>query len=115
MSASANRPENPRTASPTRPEILTAISTRLSVSFPPDVVERVLSCIEGTLTELDALPPYPSESPFQAELTTAVYPFLAAAQALDMEGDDCEVLKELVVEMFPNNDLTAFAPAEVKR
>ena len=99
----------------TREDILTALSTRLTVYFPPDVVERVLSCIEGTLTELDALPPYPSESPFQAELSTAVYPFLAAAQALDMEGDDCEVLKELVVEMFPNNDLTAFAPAEVKR
>ena len=99
----------------TREDILTAISTRLTVSFPPDVVERVLSCIEGTLTELDALPPYPSESPFQSQLSTAVYPFLAAAQALDMEGEPLEVIEELVMEMFPNNDLTAFAPAEVER
>ena len=99
----------------TREDILTALSTRLTVYFPPDVVERVLSCIEGTLTELDALPPYPSESPFQSQLSTAVYPFLAAAQALDMEGEPLEVIEELVMEMFPNNDLTAFAPAEVER
>ena len=103
MSASANRPENPRTASPTRPEILTAISTRLSVSFPPDVVERVLSCIEGTLTELDALPPYPEESELQSLLTNQVYPFIAAVQALDMEGEPLEVIEELVVEMFPQS------------
>ena len=99
----------------TREDILTAISTRLTVSFPPDVVERVLSCIEGTLTELDALPPYPSDSPFQAQLSCQVYPVLAAVQALDMEGLPMEVIEELVVEMFPNNDLTAFALAEVER
>ena len=87
----------------TREDILTALSTRLTVYFPPDVVERVLSCIEGTLTELDALPPYPSDSPFQAQLSCQVYPFLAAAQALDMEGQPTEVIEELVLEMFPQS------------
>ena len=103
MSASANRPENPMTESPTRPEILTAISTRLAVCFPPDVVERVLAIVDGTLAELDALPPYPNDTPFQAQLSCRVYPFLAAAQALDMEGQPTEVIEELVLEMFPQS------------
>ena len=84
-----------------RAQILTALSERMTERFPPDVVERVLSCIDGIVTELDALPPYPSESDFQAKLTTVFYPFLAAAQALDMEGEDCRVLTGLIVEMFP--------------
>ena len=46
-------------------------------------------------------PPYAKESPFQSKLSDQVYPFLAAAQALDMEGEDCGVLKELIEEMFP--------------
>ena len=85
----------------TRQDILITLSTRLTASFPPDVVDRTLSRISGTLAELDALPPYPEESDFQAKLTTVFYPFLAAAQALDMEGEDCEVLKELITEIVP--------------
>ena len=85
----------------TRDQILTALSTRLTTHYPPDVVDRTLSRISGTLAELDALPPYPEELEFQAKLTTVVYPFLAAAQALDMEGEDCEVLKELITEIVP--------------
>jgi hypothetical protein len=85
----------------TRDQILTALNDRLTVLFPPDVVERVQSMISGTLAELDALPPYPSESDFQAQLSVAVYPFLAAAQGLDMEGEDCEVLKALINEIVP--------------
>ena len=85
----------------TRQEILNTLSTRLITDYPPDVVGRIQSMISGTLAELDALPPYPSESNFQAQLSVAVYPFLAAAQALDMEGEDCGVLKELIEEMFP--------------
>jgi len=84
-----------------RAQILTALSERMTERFPPDVVERVLSMISGTLAELDALPPYPSESDFQAQLSVVAYPFLAAAQALDMEGEDCRVLTGLIVEMFP--------------
>ena len=84
-----------------RAQILTALSERMTERYPPDVVERVLSIIDGTLAELDALPPYSSESDFQAKLTTVVYPFLAAAQGLDMEGEDCGVLKELIEAMFP--------------
>jgi len=84
-----------------RAQILTALSERMTERFPPDVVERVLSIIDGTLAELDALPPYPSESDFQAQLSVAVYPFLAAAQGLDMEGEDCCVLIGLIEEMFP--------------
>ena len=103
MSASANRPEDQITGSLTRPEILFAISTRLTVSFPPDVVERVLAIIEGSLAELDALPPYPNDSDFQAQLSCQVYPFIAACQALDMEGLPMEVIEELVVEMFPQS------------
>ena len=85
----------------TRQDILITLSTRLTASFPPDVVSRIQSIISGTLAELDALPPYPEESDFQAKLTTVFYPFLAAAQALDMEGEDCEVLKELITEIVP--------------
>ena len=84
-----------------RDQILTVLSTRLTASFPPDVVIRIQSIISGTLAELDALPPYPEESEFQAKLTTVFYPFLAAAQALDMEGEDCEVLKALINEIVP--------------
>lgn len=100
MSASTIRPGDPAM---TRDDILSAISTRLTVAFPPDVVDRTLSIIAGTLAELDALPPYPNDSPFQAQLSTAVYPFLAAAQALDMEGQPTEVIEELVAEMFPQS------------
>ena len=85
----------------TRDQILTALSTRLTTHYPPDVVSRIQSIISGTLAELDALPPFPEESPFQAQLSVVVYPFLAAAQALDMEGEDCEVLKELINEIVP--------------
>ncbi len=85
----------------TRDQILTALSTRLTTHYPPDVVSRIQSIISGTLAELDALPPYPDESTFQSQLTTVVYPFLAAAQGLDMEGEDCGVLTGLIVEMFP--------------
>jgi len=84
-----------------RDQILTALSTRLTTHYPPDVVSRIQSIISGTLAELDALPPYPEESDFQSQLTTVVYPFLAVAQGLDMEGEDCEVLKELITEIVP--------------
>ncbi len=84
-----------------RDQILTALSTRLTTHYPPDVVSRIQSIISGTLAELDALPPYPEESEFQAKLTMVFYPFLAAAQALDMEGEDCEVLKALINEIVP--------------
>ena len=85
----------------TRQEILNTLSTHLTTHYPPDVVERVLSCIDGIVAELDALPPYAKESPFQSKLSDQVYPFLAAAQGLDMEGEDCRVLTGLIVEMFP--------------
>ena len=85
----------------TRDQILTALSTRLTTHYPPDVVSRIQSIISGTLAELDALPPFPEESEFQSQMTTVFYPFLAAAQALDMEGEDCEVLKELITEIVP--------------
>ena len=85
----------------TRDQILTTLSTRLTTHYPPDVGERIRSIISGTLAELDALPPYPEESDFQSQLTTVVYPFLAAAQGLDMEGEDCEVLKALINEIVP--------------
>ena len=84
-----------------RNDILNSINTRLTTHYPPDVVSRIQSIISGTLAELDALPPYPEESEFQSQLTTVVYPFLAAAQALDMEGEDCEVLKALINEIVP--------------
>ena len=85
----------------TRDQILTVLNDHLTTHYPPDVVSRIQSIIDGTLSELDALPPYPSESDFQTQLSVAVYPFLAAAQGLDMEGEDCSVLKELIEEMFP--------------
>ena len=85
----------------TRDQILTALSTRLTALYPPDMAERVQSIISGTLAELDALPPYSSESEFQKLLSAQVYPFLAAAQALDMEGEDCSVLNELINEIVP--------------
>ena len=85
----------------TRDQILTALSTRLTTHYPPDVVSRIQSIISGTLAELDALPPYPEESEFQAKLTTVFYPFLAATQGLDLEGEDCEVLKVLITEIVP--------------
>ena len=85
----------------TRDQILTALNDHLTTHYPPDMAERVQSMISGTLAELDALPPYPSESDFQAQLSVVAYPFLAAAQALDMEGEDCRVLTGLIVEMFP--------------
>ena len=84
-----------------RNDILNSINTRLTTHYPPDVVSRIQSIISGTLAELDALPPYPEESEFQAKLTTVFYPFLAAAQGLDMEGEDCEVLKALINEIVP--------------
>jgi len=85
----------------TRDQILTALNDRLLTLYPPDLVERIASMISGTLAELDALPPYQEESPFQSQLTTVVYPFLAACQALDMEGEDCSVLKALINEIVP--------------
>ena len=85
----------------TRDQILTVLNDRLTTLYPSDVVERVLSCIDGIVAELDALSPYPDESTFQSQLTTVVYPFLAAAQALNMEGEDCRVLTGLIEEMFP--------------
>ena len=85
----------------TRPEILNTLNQSLKEKYPPDLVERIQSMISGTLAELDALPPYPEESEFQSQLSDQVYPFLAAAQALDMEGEDCRVLTGLIVEMFP--------------
>jgi len=87
----------------TRDQILTALSTRLTPHSPPDVAERVQSMISGTLAELDALPPYPSESDFQSLLSAQIYPFIAACQALDMEGEDCGVLKELINEIVPTS------------
>ena len=83
----------------TRTQILAAISTHL----PPALRDRTLSRISGTLAELDALPPYPPESPFQGVLSEQVYPFLAAAQALDMEGQPTEVIEELVAELLPQS------------
>ena len=84
-----------------RDQILTALSTRLTTHYPPDVGECIRSMISGTLAELDALPPYPSESDFQKLLSAQVYPFIAACQALDMEGEDCEVLKALINDIVP--------------
>ena len=85
----------------TRDQILATLLERMTERFPPDVVSRIQSMISGTLAELDALPPYPNDTPFQAQLSCLVYPFLAASQALDMEGEDCEVLKALINEIVP--------------
>jgi len=45
-----------------RNDILNSINTRLTTHYPPDMVDRTLSRISGTLAELDALPPYPRAS-----------------------------------------------------
>jgi hypothetical protein len=84
----------------TRQDILITLSTRLTASFPPDVVDRTLSRISGTLAELDALPPYPDESEFQNLLSDQVYPFLAAAQSLAMESVSSEEVIELVNDVL---------------
>ena len=84
----------------TRDQILTVLNDRLTVSFPPDVVERVQSMINGTLAELDALPPYPDESEFQSLLSDQVYPFLAAAQSLAAEDVEPGIVCKLVNEVL---------------
>ena len=84
----------------TRDQILIALNDRLTVLFPPDLVERVQSMISGTLAELDALPPYPDESEFQSLLSDQVYPFLAAAQSLAAEDVPNEEVIELVNEVL---------------
>ena len=83
-----------------RDQILTALNDRLTVLFPPDLVERIQSMISGTLAELDALPPYPDESEFQSLLSDQVYPFLAAAQSLVAEDIPNEEVIELVNEVL---------------
>lgn len=80
----------------TREEILSAISTRLS--YDPDLRERTMSSIQGTLDELDALPPFPQESEFQSQLSRLIYPFLAAVQAVDSE--EREMIARLAHDMF---------------
>ena len=84
----------------TRDQILTALDDRLTVLFPPDLVERIQSMISGTLAELDALPPYPDESEFQCLLSDQVYPFLAAAQSLAAEDVEIEAVLDLVNEVL---------------
>jgi len=84
----------------TRDQILTVLNDRLTVLFPPDMVERIQSMINGTLAELDALPPYPDESEFQCLLSDQVYPFLAAAQSLAAEDIPNEEVIELVKEVL---------------
>ena len=84
----------------TRAQILTALNDRLTTHYPPDVVDRIQSMISGTLAELDALPPYPSESAFQNLLSNQVYPFLAAALSLAMESVSSEDVIGLVNEVL---------------
>ena len=84
----------------TRAQILTALNDRLTMHYPPDMVDRTLSRISGTLAELDALPPYPDESEFQNLLSDQVYPFLAAAQSLAMESVSSEEVIELVNDVL---------------
>jgi len=84
----------------TRDQILTVLNDQLTVLFPPDVVERVQSMINGTLAELDALPPYPDESEFQSLLSDQVYPFLAAAQSLAAEDVEPGIVCKLVNEVL---------------
>jgi len=84
----------------TRDQILTALNDRLTVLFPPDLAERVQSMINGTLAELDALPPYPDESEFQSLLSDQVYPFLAAAQSLAAEDVEPGIVCKLVNEVL---------------
>ena len=83
-----------------RPEILNTLNQSLQGKYPPDVVERVQSMINGTLAELDALPPYPDESEFQSLLTDQVYPFLAAAQSLAAEDVEPDIVLNLVHEVI---------------
>ena len=84
----------------TRAQILTALNDRLTTHYPPDVVDRIQSMISGTLAELDALPPYPSESAIQNLLSDQVYPFLAAALSLAMESVSSEDVIGLVNEVL---------------
>ena len=84
----------------TRPEILNTLNQSLKEKYPPDLVERVQSMINGTLAELDALPPYPDESEFQNLLSDQVYPFLAAAQSLAAEDVEIEAVLDLVNEVL---------------
>ena len=84
----------------TRDQILTVLNDRLTVLFPPDLAERVQSMINGTLAELDALPPYPDESEFQSLLSDQVYPFLAAAQSLAAEDVEPGIVCKLVNEVL---------------
>jgi len=84
----------------TRAQILTALNDRLTTHYPPDVVDRIQSMISGTLAELDALPPYPSESAFQNLLSDQVYPFLAAVQSLAMESVSSEGVIGLINEVL---------------
>ena len=61
----------------TRPEILRIINEQLSACYSSETVEMIMASIEGELAELDATPPYPEESDFQALLSEQFYPFLA--------------------------------------
>ena len=84
----------------TRDQILTVLNDHHTTHYPPDMVDRTLSRISGTLAELDALPPYPDESEFQNLLSDQVYPFLAAAQSLAMESVSSEEVIELVNDVL---------------
>ena len=84
----------------TRPEILNTLNQSLKEKYPLDLAERVQSMINGTLAELDALPPYPDESEFQSLLTDQVYPFLAAAQSLAAEDVEPDIVLNLVHEVM---------------
>ena len=84
----------------TRPEILNTLNQSLKEKYPPDLVERVQSMINGTLAELDALPPYPDESEFQSLLSDQVYPFLAAVQSLAAEDVEPGIVCKLVNEVL---------------
>ena len=84
----------------TRPEILNTLNQSLKEKYPPDLVDRLQSMINGTLAELDALPPYPDESEFQCLLSDQVYPFLAAAQSLAAEDVEPDIVCKLVNEVL---------------
>lgn len=84
----------------TRPEILNTLNQSLKEKYPPDLAERVQSMINGTLAELDALPPYPDESEFQNLLSDQVYPFLAAGQSLAAEDVEPGIVCKLVNEVL---------------
>ena len=84
----------------TRPEILNTLNQSLKEKYPPDMVERIQSMINGTLAELDALPPYPDESEYQNLLSDQVYPFLAAAQSLAAEDVEPGIVYKLVNEVL---------------